>query len=182
MGARKRPPCSLPTAGSPCIRPHHSTREILASRGFYVVSSAEFLGKHTFNLGGWAAMTGRPNDDDYTVARLFAEKTYERFIGKDSGLARRPRKNRAIPRRTLDNFELFRFSVVTQLPTGAERNAACACSADKHARRGRWTWKKVRRIGSGVSYVLDVSPCARKNVLHVNDLSSLLADETAGGR
>jgi hypothetical protein len=32
---------------------HYSTRQILKEQNFIVVSSAEFLGAHTFNLGGW---------------------------------------------------------------------------------------------------------------------------------
>jgi menaquinone-dependent protoporphyrinogen IX oxidase len=31
---------------------HYSTREILKEQNFIVVSSAEFLGAHTFNIGG----------------------------------------------------------------------------------------------------------------------------------
>lgn len=32
---------------------HYSTRQILEKQNFIVVSSADFLGVHTFNLGGW---------------------------------------------------------------------------------------------------------------------------------
>ena len=38
---------------------HHATREILEERHFRVVSSAEFLGAHTFNRAGWEAMVDR---------------------------------------------------------------------------------------------------------------------------
>ena len=49
---------------------HFSTREILENRGFDLVSSAEFLAKHTFNIGGWSALEDRPNESDFGVARM----------------------------------------------------------------------------------------------------------------
>lgn len=108
---------------------HYSTREILAARDFRVVSSAEFLGKHTFNLGGWTAMTDRPNDADFAVARLFAEKTYRRFAGEDPGLLGDLEKT-AHSEEVLDKFELFRFTAITQLPTrnGTECSMCMKCS------------------------------------------------------
>ena len=41
---------------------HYSTREILKEQHFRVVSSAEFLGAHAFNLGGWRALGDRPHN------------------------------------------------------------------------------------------------------------------------
>ena len=42
---------------------------------FRVVSSAEFLGAHTFNLGGWKALEERPDERDVAVAKEYVEKT-----------------------------------------------------------------------------------------------------------
>jgi len=41
---------------------HHTTRQILEKSDFTLVSSAQFLGAHAFNLGGWKAMEGRPRN------------------------------------------------------------------------------------------------------------------------
>ena len=48
---------------------HYSTKQILEQRNFRVVSSAEFPGVHTFNIGGWKAMDGRPDDSDFNAVR-----------------------------------------------------------------------------------------------------------------
>ena len=63
---------------------HHTTREILHHRNFNLVASAEFLGCHTYNLGGWQAMEGRPDASDLAMAEQFADKIFDRFNGKDS--------------------------------------------------------------------------------------------------
>ena len=44
---------------------HYTTCKILEERGFLVVSSAEFLAAHTFNLGGWRAMENRTPIDNW---------------------------------------------------------------------------------------------------------------------
>ncbi len=118
------------TYGAFTVHPtHYSTREILAGAGFSVVASAEFLGKHTFNLGGWKAAVDRPNDDDFAVARSFAEKTYRRFTGDDPGVLGELEKT-THSEEELDNFELFRYRAITQLPTrnGAECSLCMKCS------------------------------------------------------
>ena len=97
----------------PC---HESTRQILTEQGFVVVSSAEFLGAHTFNLGGWKAMVGRPDASDFQVAEAYAEKMYERFTGKDPGILTELEKT-DFSEEQLDSFELMRFKVLEQLPT-----------------------------------------------------------------
>ena len=97
----------------PC---HESTRQILTQQGFVVVSSAEFLGAHTFNLGGWRSMVGRPDASDYLIAEAYAEKMYERFTGKDPGILNELEKT-DFSEEQLDSFELLRFKVLAQLPT-----------------------------------------------------------------
>ncbi len=95
---------------------HYSTRKILQERGFTVVSSADFLGKHTFNLGGWRAMDGRPDTSDFGMAKEYVEKTYKRFTGDDSGIL----EDLPLPEHSdeqLDQIESFRFNIVTKLPT-----------------------------------------------------------------
>ena len=65
---------------------HYSTRQMLEEQHFHVVSSAEFLGAHTFNLGGWKAMKGRPDERDVAVAQECVERTYKRFTDEDESL------------------------------------------------------------------------------------------------
>jgi ferredoxin len=110
----------------PC---HESTRQILTEQGFVVVSSAEFLGAHTFNLGGWKAMVGRPDASDYQVAETYAERMYERFTGKDSGVLDELEKT-DFSEEQLDSFELLRFKVLEQLPTryGEECSMCMLCA------------------------------------------------------
>jgi NAD-dependent dihydropyrimidine dehydrogenase PreA subunit len=55
---------------------------LLQEVGFKVLLSAEFLGRHTFNVGGWQILPERPNEADFIIAREFAAKAYERFSSK----------------------------------------------------------------------------------------------------
>jgi ferredoxin len=95
---------------------HASTKQILEEQDFVVVSSAEFLGAHTFNLGGWKAVEGRPDESDYEVARGYARKTEKRFRGEDPGTLGEMEKTLHTEEK-LDSIETFRFHVLTQLPT-----------------------------------------------------------------
>ena len=95
---------------------HYSTREILEEQHFRVVSSAEFLGTHTFNLGGWKAMEGRPDEHDFEVAKAYVERTYKRFTDEDESLLGELEKTEYTEEQ-LDSVETSRFKVLTQLPT-----------------------------------------------------------------
>jgi ferredoxin/flavodoxin len=107
---------------------HASTKQILEEQGFVVVSSAEFLGAHTFNLGGWRAMQGRPDESDFEVAKEYAQATQKRFIGEDSGTLGEMEKTLYTDEQ-LDSIETFRFNVLTQLPTrqGEECSMCMIC-------------------------------------------------------
>ena len=102
---------------------HYSTRRILEERNFRVVSSAEFLGAHTYNLGGWKAMEGRPDERDYDIAKEYAESTYARFIDEDETLLGELEKTE-YPEEALDAAEASRFKIVTQLPTRGGRECS----------------------------------------------------------
>ena len=65
---------------------HQNIKKILEDKNFQVVSTGEFLGKHTSNLAGWTLMSDRPNQEDLNVAKEYAEKTLKRFRGEDTGL------------------------------------------------------------------------------------------------
>jgi flavodoxin/ferredoxin len=104
---------------------HYSTREILKEQDFIVVSSAEFLGAHTFNLGGWKAVEDRPNELDFKVAKDYVELTCKRFTGEDDSILGELEKTEYTEEQ-LDSAETFRFKKVTQLPTrGGEECSLC---------------------------------------------------------
>ena len=58
---------------------HFHTKLLLERAGFHVLFSAEFLGRHSFNVGGWRILPERPNAQDLTVAQEFAALAIERF-------------------------------------------------------------------------------------------------------
>ena len=58
---------------------HFHTKKLLESVGFQVLFSAEFIGRHSFNLGGWTILQDRPNEEDFKVAREFARLAVDRF-------------------------------------------------------------------------------------------------------
>jgi ferredoxin len=107
---------------------HYSTRQILTEQNFVVVSSAEFLGAHTFNLGGWKAMSGRPDGSDYEIAKRYVEKTYRRFTGEDREILGELEKT-SFREEELDQIESFRFHILTKLPTrdGEECSMCMLC-------------------------------------------------------
>jgi ferredoxin/flavodoxin len=110
---------------------HFDTRQRLEDRGFKVVASAEFLGKHTFNLGGWQAMLGRPDNEDASLARQYADALYARFSGQDDAVVQDLDKG-PYTEDQLNQFEDFRFKLVTQLPTrnGEECQQCLLCEEE----------------------------------------------------
>lgn len=61
---------------------HFHTKLLLERAGFQVVFTAEFLGRHSFNVGGWKNIPDRPNADDLAVAKEYAALAVERFSGE----------------------------------------------------------------------------------------------------
>jgi hypothetical protein len=113
----------------------YSTRQILEEQGFAVVSSAEFLGKHTFNLGGWKALADRPDASDFHVAKEYVTKTHKRVNWRRPTSAR----NSSMFSKPLDS-ECLRSSQ----PEMA-RTAVCVCSVKNHVLQELWMPKQVRR-------------------------------------
>jgi ferredoxin len=58
---------------------HFHTKLLLEQAGFQVLLSAEFLGRHSFNVGGWQILPDRPNEGDFAVARDYVALALERF-------------------------------------------------------------------------------------------------------
>jgi ferredoxin/flavodoxin len=149
---------------------HYSTRGILKEQDFIVVSSAEFLGAHTFNLGGWRALGDRPNGLDFEVAKDYVELTCKRFAGEDDGILGELEKT-VYTEEQLDWAETLRFGNVTQLPTrgGQECSMCLVCeqvcpTGAIEAESGKADREKC------IVCLACVSSCPEK-VLEINDLS-----------
>ncbi len=59
---------------------HFHTKLLLERAGFQVLFSAEFLGRHTFNVCGWRILPERPDEQDFAVAREYAKLAQDRFL------------------------------------------------------------------------------------------------------
>jgi len=94
---------------------HRSTREILESRQFKLVSSAEFLARHTFNIAGWEAVEERPDNSDIQVARDYAARTLERFQEVDPPVP--PEFPAGKDYETLDQTEKGMKQAIQQFPS-----------------------------------------------------------------
>jgi NAD-dependent dihydropyrimidine dehydrogenase PreA subunit/flavodoxin len=61
---------------------HYHTQQLLTGAGFDVLCSAEFLGPHTFNVGGWKVCLDRPNDQDIDAAKKYVDLLFDAFDKK----------------------------------------------------------------------------------------------------
>ncbi len=149
---------------------HYSTRQILEEQNFIVVSSAEFLGAHTFNLGGWKAMEGRPDESDLEVARNYAGKIYKRFTGEDDRIVGELEKTEHTEE-FLDSIETFRFNILTELPTrrGEECRMCLICEELCPGGAIRAESGEVAREKC-IACLACVANCP-DNVLKINDMS-----------
>lgn len=77
---------------------HQSTIYLLHQSNFRVILSAEFIGRHSYNVTGWTLAEDRPNQADYDVATTFAQQSLSRFeenlefVIDLSGFTYQPRK------------------------------------------------------------------------------------------
>ncbi len=62
---------------------HFHTKVLLEKARFQVLFSVEFLGRHSFNVGGWKILSNRPDESDFAVAREYAHLAKERFEQKE---------------------------------------------------------------------------------------------------
>lgn len=63
---------------------HQTGYYLLSKANFDVILSAEFLGKHSFNVAeGWDLASDRPYSDDVSMAKEFALESLKRFQTKD---------------------------------------------------------------------------------------------------
>ncbi|MBI9077295.1 MAG: EFR1 family ferrodoxin [Desulfatibacillum sp.] len=160
---------------------HHSTREILAGAGFTVVSSAEFLGAHTFNKGGWKAVPTRPNASDFTVARDFAVATYDRFSGQDERVLGDLEKT-DLTEEFLDAIEGFRFKALTMLPTRNGEACSLCMECETQCPTGAMNAEKGEsdiKLCIACLRCLDVCP---EDCLKINDMSGVFEKRMEGDK
>jgi Fe-S-cluster-containing hydrogenase component 2 len=67
---------------------HFHTKLLLEQAGFQVLFTAEFLGRHSFNVGGWQILPDRPDEQDFAVAREYAALARERFAQDEPAVFR----------------------------------------------------------------------------------------------
>ncbi|MFX1501955.1 MAG: EFR1 family ferrodoxin [Promethearchaeota archaeon] len=58
---------------------HYDITQLLEVQNFEVVSTAEYVCKHTYNCGGWGVMENRPNQSDFEIAEEYVRSTYNKF-------------------------------------------------------------------------------------------------------
>ncbi|MEJ2248358.1 MAG: EFR1 family ferrodoxin [Candidatus Lokiarchaeota archaeon] len=63
---------------------HYYTMKLLEKQNFIVISSAEFVCSHSFNLVGWNLLIDRPNKKDLRLIEEFVRKTISKFTDKKS--------------------------------------------------------------------------------------------------
>lgn len=61
---------------------HFNTKLLLERADFHVMFSAEFLGRHSFNVSGWNIVPDRPNKQDFALAREYARLALKSFSQK----------------------------------------------------------------------------------------------------
>lgn len=150
---------------------HYYTKQILKKQGFQVISSAEFLGKHSFNYGVWKFCIDRPNSSDFDVAKEYALKTYKRFIGEDSKVVDFEKPN-VINEKVLDSFEKYRFIVVSQLPTREDKECSMCRLCEKSCPTGAMNADMGRTDKNKCIICMRCVANCPDNALKINDISS----------
>lgn len=149
---------------------HYYMKELLEKRCFTPVSTAEFLGVHTFNRCGWQAAEGRPNQADFDAAKEYTQKTLRRFTGEDPNVISTFDKP-MYSSEQLDMAEKFRFQLITQLPSRETRSCSMCMLCEKLCPTNAMDAEK------GISDPAFCIACFRcmancpDGVLHTNDIS-----------
>jgi NAD-dependent dihydropyrimidine dehydrogenase PreA subunit len=102
--------------------------QLLEQAGFRVLLSAEFLGRHTFNVGGWQILPDRPDQNDFEVAKEFANLAFTRFSNQN-----------------LTSFQL-------QKPFGYYQTIA---AREQQTKRSERVWTNPVRVSEGCSLCRD---------------------------
>jgi ferredoxin len=78
-GCRRRCALFLTYGGRTTGYGHFHTILLLEKAGFEVLFTAEFLGRHSMNVGGWSILPNRPDESDFAVARDYADLAIAKF-------------------------------------------------------------------------------------------------------
>ncbi len=152
----------------PC---HYTTKQILDRRGFKLAASAQFIGVHTFNLGGWRAMAGRPDRTDLEAAEEFALKSSQRFTGQDPALIS-PLKEPGLSEEQMDEMEGRRYQMVSQLPTREGRECGLCMTCQDMCPAGAMDAEKGEADKDKCIVCLRCVANCPEEALKINDLSS----------
>ena len=149
---------------------HYYIKELLEKRNFTLVSTAEFLGVHTFNRCGWQAAEGRPNQADFKTAEEYIHKTLRRFTGDDPNVMGDFDKPMYSPEQ-LNQAEKFRFKLITQLPTRHTPNCSMCMLCEKLCPTNAMDAEKgLADPASCIACFRCIANCP-DGVLHTNDIS-----------
>ncbi|MCT4605694.1 MAG: EFR1 family ferrodoxin [Marinisporobacter sp.] len=149
---------------------HYFIKKLLEKQNFKLVSTAEFLGAHTFNRSGWKAVADRPNESDFEVAQDYVARTVTRFSGDDSkevGEFKKPMYDES----QFDQAEKYRFGLISQLPT-RDSTDCCMCGiCEKLCPVNAMDAKTGIANDSCIACFRCIANCP-DNVLHTNDISN----------
>ncbi|GKX29103.1 (4Fe-4S)-binding protein [Vallitalea longa] len=149
---------------------HYFIKRLLEKQNFNVVSTAEFLGAHTFNHSGWKAVMDRPNQLDFKVAEEYISKTVRRFLGDD--LNELGDFDKPIYEENLfDKAEKYRFGLITKLPTRDSKDCSMCGLCEKLCPVNAMDMKKGIADNRCIACFRCIANCP-DGVLHTNDLSN----------
>ncbi len=150
---------------------HYYIKELLEKCNFKLVSTAEFLGAHTFNYSGWKAAEGRPNQSDLRIAEEYTFKTLQRFRDKDVKTISDFEKPQ-FSSEQLDQAEKYRFHLITQLPTRGNRECSLCMLCEKFCpTHSMNAIKGIVDTEACIACLRCVANCP-ESVLHTNDIAS----------
>ena len=159
------------TYGGFQIHPAHSTTAaILRGSGFVVAASADFPGKHTFNLSGWQAMADRPGPAELELAGEYAEAISKRFSGEDTAIVRDLDPG-PYTTEQLDQFESFRHMMMTKHPTRDGQDCQMCMLCQEECPSGAMDAEKGVADEKACICCLRCVDICPDEVLHVNDMS-----------
>jgi ferredoxin/menaquinone-dependent protoporphyrinogen IX oxidase len=150
---------------------HYYIKELLEERNFSLVSTAEFLGAHTFNYSGWQAAQGRPDPSDLKIAEEYTIKTLERFRADDL-ITVTDFEKPPFPPEQLDEAEKYRFHLITQLPTRDGKECCLCMQCEELCPTGSMdAVKGVVNPESCIACFRCIASCP-EGVLHTNDIAN----------
>lgn len=150
---------------------HFYIKELLDDQNFKLVSTAEFLGAHTFNSSGWKAAEQRPNQSDFKLAEEYTIRTIEKFTGKNLKELSEFKKP-MFSSSQLDQAEKYRFNLITQLPTRDSKSCSmCRLCETLCPTNAMDAVKGVADLDSCIACFRCIVNCPDE-VLHTNDISN----------